>query len=252
MPFHSTLANGLILGLMGQARTGKDTFANRIIKKYHFVRIGMADPLKRFCKEVFDFNDEQLWGDERDLPDKRYIRKENVNITELEDSRFMKHIEAVIDGKSIAEPSVENCRLEYLTPRYALQTLGTEWGRDCYPAIWTEYGLRIAKELVNGYARYTAKKGLEYVEKDVGDIGVVFSDIRFRNEFDAIKKAGGKVVRITRPLAPGTKGIANHPSEMEQLSIPDSEFDWIMHNDVDGLDAYHKAIDVMMEKCILV
>jgi hypothetical protein len=238
----------MIIGLMGNARVGKDTFANHLAERYGFTRIGLADPLKRFCREVFDFNEKQLWGDERDLPDKRYIRKENVSITELEDSRFMKHIEAVIDGKSIAEPSVEDCRFEYLTPRYALQTLGTEWGRGCYPNVWIETGIRTAKKLLNdAYVGYTPEIGLCGTDTPHITPGVVFSDLRFRNEFDAVKAAGGLLVRIYRPGSDGTNlsGVRGHASEEEQRSIRDAEFDRIINND-SSIGDYRYIIDVMM------
>lgn len=242
---------------MGQARAGKDTWAEYIAKKYGFVRIGLADPMKRFCQDVFDFNDKQMWGDERDKPDLRYIRKENVSLVELEDARFMRTIEKVIDQglKSQAdvsrisdEISVEDCRYEYLTPRFALQTLGTEWGRACYQNVWIDYGIRIAKKLVEDpYAHYDPKSGLAYggmFDKDRR--GVVFSDLRFRNEFDAVKNAGGKMVRVIRPsLADHRVGIQGHASEEEQKRISDDEFDFIVKNETTIPD-YHVIIDVVM------
>lgn len=216
---------GLIIGLTGQARAGKDTFADHINKGYRFTRIGLADPMKRFCKELFDFSDEQLYGDERDLSDRRYPRRNPMPATPEE-----------------AQSG------DYLTPRYALQTLGTEWGRDCYENIWIEYGIGIAKELIKGYATYDMKTGLQFVEKDVGEIGgAVFSDLRFKNEFEAVRKAGGILIRIKRDEANGDVGIIGHASEAEQREVPDDYFDHVIHNPP-GLANYYSAIDVLMRK----
>jgi hypothetical protein len=213
---------GLIIGLSGQARTGKDTFANYIARDYRFTRIGLADPMKRFCKEVFDFSDDQLWGDARDKADGRYFR-------------------GVVDPDSLSG--------NYLSPRYALQTLGTEWGRDCYPNVWIDYGVRIAKELIDeGYATYTEKEGLVLHEKDQGLIGgVVFSDLRFKNEILAIREAGGVLIRIKREGFDGQVGLAGHASEQEQKSIPDSDFDYVIQNPP-GLMYYYSEIDALMRK----
>ena len=54
---------------MGLKRSGKDTIANLLIDKYGFIRYSFADPLKKATKEIFGFNDEQLWGEEKEKID---------------------------------------------------------------------------------------------------------------------------------------------------------------------------------------
>lgn len=205
----------MIIGITGQAGAGKDTIAEHLVNKYRFIRVGLADPLKRICKEVYAFSDEQLWGpsEKRNAGDPRYPRKCNVcGGVGNPDMLCMKH-----SG--------------FLSPRYALQTLGTEWGRDCYSNTWIEYGVRVAKSLEAGYARYTAQEGLIEFEKDLGEIGgVVFSDLRFKNEMDAIKNAGGLLVRVKRPGFDGNVGVAGHASEEEQKTVTDDSFDFILNN----------------------
>ena len=221
----------MIVGLLGNARVGKDTFAEHLVKQYGYVRIGLADPLKRFCKEVFDFSDEQLYGNERDLPDTRYLR---IKIHPPVD-------EVVAD-------------VNYLTPRYALQTLGTEWGRNCYNDIWIETGIRTAKRLLEGGCTYAPSGGL-VCSLDKGyppPNGVVFADLRFKNEFEAVRLAGGVLVRIYRPEQDGTNlaGVKLHPSEEEQRSIPDAAFDYIINND-GTLEDYTRKIDQFMSSTVL-
>jgi len=50
----------LLLGITGQAGSGKDTLADKIINKYSGVKLAFADPLKLACKELFQLSHEQL------------------------------------------------------------------------------------------------------------------------------------------------------------------------------------------------
>lgn len=227
----------MIVGVTGNARAGKDTLAAHLIKHYGFERIGMADPMKRFCQEVFGFSDEQLYGEERDAPDKRYRRIART-IVEHEDARFLAEIDSMIRK---LPPPAEPYTV-YLTPRFALQTLGTEWGRLCYPDIWIEYAVRTALVLLRGDHLYDVKRGLRHVEGMKPPRGVVFSDLRFKNEFDVIKKSGGLMVRIYREGQEGNVGIAGHASEEEQKTMPDQDFDVVIHNPP-GLENYYRVID---------
>jgi len=212
----------MIVGLTGQAQAGKDTTAEYLKEKYGFERIGMADPMKRFCQEVFEFSDEQLWGNGRELPDKRYGR--------------------IVPAEKVMEFQFETG--EYLTARYALQTLGTEWGRHCYDNVWVDYAIRMAKRLMEGGGYYDPKMGYVRTVEHTKPTGVVFSDLRFLNEFEAVKAAGGFMVRIYRPGKEGKVGIFGHPSEEEQKQIPDEAFDAILRNEREGdYDFLYKQIE---------
>jgi hypothetical protein len=54
--------------------------------------------------------------------------------------------------------------------------------------------------------------------------------VRFLNEVQAIKQAGGKVIRISRPGAGLDGAGALHTSETEQAGLPDSMFDQVIQN----------------------
>lgn len=156
-----------IIALSGRAGSGKNTVARLLGGQ----EISFAEPLKRFCQEVFAFTDEQMWGpsERRNAPDERY--QQGIG--------------------PLAQPL-------YLTPRYALQTLGTDWGRSCYENVWAELGVRRALQSPAPL--------------------VVITDCRFVNEALAVTAAGGEVWRIIRPGA-GLGGSAGlHPSEAEQES----------------------------------
>lgn len=239
---------------------GKDAAAARLIEKHGFVRIGIADRLKRICKEVFEFTDEQLWGpsDMRNAPDKRYPRgtkgaedwRKKADEAEREYSaRHQMVVEEHASMRQLKEDATTFASFGWLTPRYALQQLGTQWGRDCFDSVWIEDALRTAKQLVevDGW-RYTEKKGLEFSVNYDKPHGVVFSDVRFNNEFKSIKKAGGKIVRVKRfSWKLFDKSVdTQHQSETEMLSYGDEEFDYIIDN---GGDLHHLGllVDRMMD-----
>lgn len=61
----------MIILLCGKKRVGKDTVADYLCVKYGFVKYSFADPMKRACKEIFMFTDEQLWGKKKEVIDPR-------------------------------------------------------------------------------------------------------------------------------------------------------------------------------------
>lgn len=201
----------MLLGICGQAGSGKDTVADHLCLQHQFVKVGFADPLKRICKDVFNFSDEQLWGpsEKRNAEDRRYPRP------------------------SLPGPGGMGLLYDtgYLTPRHALQTLGTEWGRHCYADVWVDYAIRIHAKLQEGGWQYRPMNGLKMAANPPDfRANVVISDVRFRNEVEGIKKAGGYIFRIIRPGAEGNVGVSGHASEMEQKSIPDALFDGVILN----------------------
>lgn len=213
----------MILGVMGNAGTGKDTFANHLVL-HGWVSISLADPMKRIAKEIYDFTDEQLWGpsSERNKPDMRYLRGDAT----------------------------------HLTPREVLQRLGTEVGRYCYQDTWVDLTLSDAHKILRQTHVYSKSKGAEriypkymYSGPPPIPFGVVIPDVRFENEIQAIHKSGGKVVRLKRQTAVNALeiGVKNHASEAEQLAIPDSAVDYVMDVE-DGLENFYKQIDQFLKE----
>lgn len=60
-----------VIGICGEARCGKDTFAEKLYQK-GYVRLSMADPIKDAAKLLFGFDNDQLYGSEKDQIDERY------------------------------------------------------------------------------------------------------------------------------------------------------------------------------------
>jgi hypothetical protein len=168
---------GRIIALTGLAGSGKSTVAEMIGGP----TVAFAEPLKRFCGEVFGFTTEELYGpsEARERPSTAFTRP-------------------------TGEP---------LTARFALQTLGTEWGRNCDPDVWAKAGVACALRLA----------AIE--ETAVQPCPVVITDLRFVNEARLVRKAGGEVWRVDRPGL--TRG--NHPSE---LDIWSSDMDALVSREI--------------------
>lgn len=227
----------MIIGLCGVAGSGKDTAADVMVRNGPFVKVAFADPLKRIAFDVYDFSEEQLWGPSamRNAPDERYPRPHGPYSGEVCTCCGVNPYKG--NGK------IDPC---FLTPRFALQQLGSEWGRGCYPPTWVEYALRVAHRLGEGGHVYHYRRGLSsfYVTgMEAADAierskrSAVISDVRFENEVVAIKKAGGKVFRLLR--GKGLEGGAGtHRSETELQGIPLEAFDRIIDNNAMTLQEF--------------
>jgi hypothetical protein len=100
----------------------------------------------------------------------------------------------------LTNPSLKETSLGPLygnrTPRYLLQTLGTEWGREL-----------VSPELWLGLVESSIERNL------TGGRSVVIDDVRFDNEADLIRKLGGIVVRIKNVSESPDPSIPEHVSE---------------------------------------
>lgn len=84
-----------------------------------------------------------------------------------------------------------------LTPRRILQVLGTEGGRALHPDIWVWQAQREWREVLQ--------------MKGAG--GMVVTDVRFENEADWIREAGGFIWHIRREERGDREGVPFHASE---------------------------------------
>lgn len=152
-----SLASRTLIAFTGLAGSGKSTAAKHLVDHHGFTRIRFAGPLKDMMRAL-GLNEREI---ERDLKEKPC---------------------ELLGGK---------------TPRYAMQTVGTEWGRDLIaPDLWIRaFNAALAKVPAG--------------------TPVVVDDCRFPNEADAIRVAGGALVRVERPGAGA--GAIGHSSEAHQL-----------------------------------
>lgn len=148
-----------LIAIVGQAGAGKSTLAEILVREHHYTRIRFAEPWKRMLSVL------------------------GLTYAEL-------------DGEFKTEPSPI---LQGRTPRYAMQTLGTEWGRNLI-------GENFWVDIWKSFASLDIERGRR----------VVCDDCRFLNEAVAVKSLHGQIWRINRP---GLEASMNHQSETEMARI---------------------------------
>lgn len=199
----------MIIGLLGVAGAGKDTAGAVLAKDLGGVTLAFAAPIKAFCKKAFGLTDRHVNGDLKEKP----VKLKDLSIQHL--------VQLTYDECGGLSPKLDAALVRWVsglfkatvTPRYLMQTFGTEVVRETLGKDhWGNLGLQKAFALLEG-----------------GTDAVVFTDVRFRNETLAIKRAGGKVFRIRRDVKKGVH--SKHASESEQNSIPDWWCDGVIHND---------------------
>lgn len=173
-----------LLGIAGQAGAGKDTAA-RVLLAHDWVQITFAGPIK-----------DMLWA-----------------LLVSRDPDNFEMYDGVLHGSRKGEPLAA---LNGRTARHALQTLGTEWGRNCiHSDIWIDTALDRARNCRGS---------------------VVITDVRFRNEAAAIRREGGKVLRIVRgDRDPGTID-GTHASEAE-VDLLDVDGEIVNNGTIEDLHA---------------
>ena len=125
-----------------------------VLLKAGWARVKFADPLKNMLRAI-GLSDRHIEGDLKEVPCD------------------------LLQGK---------------TPRWAMQRLGTEWGRQCIgESFWLDLARReIALTIAQG-------------------VPVVVDDVRFENEAQLIRDLGGTILQITR----GNAETPSHASEAD-------------------------------------
>ena len=146
-----------MIGITGRARSGKDTLADYLVKEYGFTRYAFADPMKDCLAQIPGWDHRHMHGDLKDQVDPYY----NV------------------------------------TPRHAMQRLGTECFRTLNPDFW----IKVAERILDPY----------------NEAPVVISDVRFENEAQFVRRRG-LLIHLRRPQA---QADAQHQSEQGVFRIAD-------------------------------
>ena len=201
----------MIIGLVGFIGSGKGTIADNLVQRHGFVKESFANSVKDSVAAVFGWHLDWLEGD---TPESRQWR-------ETKDEWWSNAL-----GREV-------------TPRWALQLMGTEAGRDVFhPDLWV----------------HTAFRRMDWNPLD----HYVIADVRFPNEIKAIQKYGGKVVRVTRGELPWWYRMAEDHNragayaEWVVNNVHFSEWAWV-GTDVDyvfdnnaDLQELPKRVDIML------
>ena len=223
-----------VLGILGFSQTGKDSVAHILMEEQPFVRVAFADELKRFVMKLFEFTVDQMWGASKEMLDERYPRNHTM-VWNADTDALQCLCCKTTDPKA-------QC---YLTGRYALQIFGTEGGRHCYEDLWVNKTLGVASRLNAGGYTYSATQGL-VLDVEAAPKSVIVSDLRFVSEVEGLRKRGFEVYRIKR--IGYEKPVHDHPSETEQLQIPDEETQGVILNYGTLEDLREQVIEVILRK----
>ena len=141
-----------LVAFTGAAGAGKSTATRHLVERYGYTLVKFAGPLKDMMRAI-GLTEDEIEGGMKEAPSSTLLGK---------------------------------------TPRHGMQTLGTEWGRNCIGEdLWISLWRRRVEAVFASGGR------------------VVVDDCRFPNEADVIRKFGGSIY-----LLAGRGGIAgNHASE---------------------------------------
>ena len=222
----------MIIGISGYSGSGKDT-AGIIIQ---YLKASTKLPLKDIVKKP---QDHEWWLEERSGWEiKKWAGKlktiasilTGIPVENFEDQEFKKTLlgpewGTVTDIPLNSIPVFADIQFNSLmSVRDFLQKLGTDAIRDgLHENTWVNATL----------VDYTTESDW------------IITDTRFPNEAEAIKKAGGIIIRVERP---GVKPVNPHPSE---TSLDKWKFDHVINNDGSLTDLTKKIKKVLKENQII-
>lgn len=180
----------MIIGVSGYARAGKDEIAKILVEEFDFKRVAFADKLREVLyalNPIVDTWGRVAEGSQIGIPDEPFSVTYLQDV--IEDERYG------WDGYKESPYGPEIRRL--------LQRLGTEAGRNTlWDSIWVDAALKDYKP---------------------GD-RLVVPDMRFPNEFDAIKARGGMTWRVNR------KGVGPANSHASETALDNHQFAVVFNN----------------------
>ncbi len=165
-----------IVGIAGRKRHGKDTAAAVLRIHFGYQTLRFADPLKQMLRDLYAM----------------------AGLTDMA-------IDRKIDGADKENPCPI---LRGATPRWAMQTLGTEWRDGLNPGrshdLWSEI-------MRNRLLMTTPLAG--------NQLRAVIPDVRFPHEAAVIHELGGIIVRVRRPELL-LESVDEHQSEKLVDTLP--------------------------------
>lgn len=207
-----------LVGICGKKRHGKNTVGDLLQAFEAWTPIAFADPIKRIAMDIYGLSYEQCFGGDE-------------------------HKEAV-------DPRWG------LTPRSIMQRIGTEVARSIHKDTWVRYCLSEIERASRGeavsihwapsrkfmllgegrtlswpsWALPMNAEGEPYGGREDRLINLktwAVTDVRFPNEADHIRRAGGKIIKVVRPSLEGMQ-TDSHASE---TNIDKIDADFLLTND---------------------
>ena len=175
-----------------------------------------ADSLKEFCVNMFNLSERQAWGTDAQKNSLTNVRWENIPGV-ICDKKLYEQLKEV-------NTDVDNYLYYHIrgkmTGREVLQFFGTNVCRKIYGDCWVNATLKRIMVEQPAFA--------------------VIIDLRFPNEVDGVKVAGGKVIRLTR--APFT----DDEHESEKALDHYTGFDFVLDNSNMDICTQAKEIEELL------
>jgi dephospho-CoA kinase len=199
-----------IIAICGAKRSGKDVLAEHIVKQYHYERVAFANPLKQAVKALFNFNDEQVETDKKDIVDEKWG----------------------------------------ITPRAALQFFGTEMMQEKIQELLPDIKRNFFANTLKNYIaeRCDADTDGQKTSFVISDMRFLH-EYEMLFHIPNIRKEDIAVIRVLRPTTTGVADVAavassdSHISELEYINIP---YDVVLVNN-GTIENYLAKFDKIME-----
>lgn len=153
-----------------------------------------------------------------------YLKTKNGGI-------ILSFAKAIYDIMDFAQ---DTCGFQREKDRHFLQYIGTQWARQKDPDVWLNVVLRKIHDLQ---------------EKD-SSLPIYITDLRFPNEFDALKTLGFTMINMRRDKDRADFGNGSTLHESETALIPytlEGKWDITINND-GTLDELYSKLDFLMKK----
>lgn len=232
----------MIIGISGKIKSGKNTVASIIndLTSKKFEEKMFASSLKDIICILIGCTREQLESQDfkaKELGEewRRWYGKSYGN-----------RITPYYDNEEAVKTSLKFRNLygeitsELLTPRLLLQLIGTDLFRDqLHPQIWANSLMNQYQETEDyvGGAGHTGYPTYSYPSW-------IITDMRFPNEFTAVKQRGGITIRVNRNNGTRAIDVNPHPSE---TALDNATFDYEIEND-GTIDELIEKIKVILTK----
>lgn len=209
----------MIIGFVGQRRSGKDTAA---LAFGGYEQASFAHALKEICRtalgvEVTEQNKEQKgnWLEPKGNYDIRFLGAFYNLIVEYDtiaNTTAKFDFESTVHSQELLQALFHESDKGELTPRRVLQVVGTDVFRAWNENAW-----------------------VDALKAQIGEGDYVITDCRFQNEVDFIHSLGGMVIRIDRPET--DSATIEHASEdVKNLTV-----DAVVVND-SSIDTLHDRV----------
>ena len=207
------------LAIAGRIGSGKDTLAGRLSRAFGFRPVAMADELKRRTRDMLHVSEDALWGPSESRGRPLDPTTLAVGLDYWRMSSYWGDLFPTGTSYAVRERLAWDTMQRIMqgpkpgtvpTVRWALQLLGTEFGRELDRDVWVRAWRRAADHLLDGRG-YDPQRGCMLTPSEAPP-GVVVTDLRFPNEAQSGLDAGGRVLLLDAEARIGPR-VDNHASE---------------------------------------